>query len=281
MFVDEFGDDENVGGFGTLNGSVTATAVTLTGNVDADTLRGTGNDDLMLGLGGNDTLIGFAGADTLNGGTGLDKIFGGTGDDLYIVDLSADVAVESVCEGEDTVQSSATWFLGPNFEHLSLTGIADINGTGNDLDNNIFGNVGANVLNGQTGADAMFGNLGDDTYFVDNAGDTVTEVSAVGGTDLVNSSVTFALLSNVENLNLTGGADINGSGNTLVNILNGNGGDNVLNGAGGADTMTGFAGDDTYFVDNAGDVVTEGAAAGTDLCRARSPSPWTHSSRST
>ena len=35
-----------------------------------------------------------------------------------------------------------------NVENLTLTGIADLNGTGNDLDNTLTGNRGDNRLNG-------------------------------------------------------------------------------------------------------------------------------------
>ena len=52
----------------------------------------------------------------------------------------------------------------------------------------------------------MHGGLGNDTYVVDNVGDQAVETSATGGTDLVNSSVSFTLGANVENLTLLGSA---------------------------------------------------------------------------
>ena len=58
----------------------------------------------------------------------------------------------------------------------------------------------------------MIGGLGNDTYVVDNVGDVVTE-ALNEGTDTVQSSVSFALGANVENLTLTGSANINGTGN--------------------------------------------------------------------
>ena len=48
------------------------------------------------------------------------------------------------------------------------------------------------------------------------------------------------------------------------NPLTGNAGANRLDGGEGKDTMVGGTGDYIYVVDNASDVVTEGASAGTD-----------------
>ena len=53
------------------------------------------------------------------------------------------------------------------------------------------------------GADTLIGGEGNDTYVVDNIGDVVTE-AASAGTDLVQSSVTYTLGTNLENLTLTG-----------------------------------------------------------------------------
>ncbi|AHF69935.1 hypothetical protein PCH70_47820 [Pseudomonas cichorii JBC1] len=146
-------------------------------------------------------------------------------------------------------------------------------GAGNDT---LIGNAGNDRLNGGAGNDTMRGGTGDDTYVVDSTSDVLTE-NAGEGTDTVESSLTWTLGANLENLTLTGTSALNGTGNALDNILIGNSavntltggaGNDRLDGLGGADRLIGGAGNDTYVVDNTSDVITENANEGTDTVEA-------------
>jgi Ca2+-binding RTX toxin-like protein len=268
---------------GTATGEGSDTLVSVenaTGGTGADTLTGDGGANLLAGGGGADSLVGAAGADTLEGGAGIDTLAGGADGDLYRLADATDQVQELAGGGDDTIEAGFTFSLAllAEVEGLTLAGAAAIDGTGNTLANTITGNAAANTLagaegndtlsggegndrlDGGTGADAMDGGLGDDTYVVDAAGDTVSEGPG-GGIDAVEASVTHTLAAEVENLLLTGGATINGTGNALNNVLTGNGGANVLSGGGGTDSLSGAGGADTLNGDGASDTLAGGGGA--------------------
>jgi hypothetical protein len=68
-------------------------------------------------------------------------------------------------------------------------------------------------------------------------------------------------------LTLTGTAAIDGTGNTLDNTINGNGGANVLSGLEGNDTLNGNGGDDRLF-GGLGATTPSTAARASITCRA-------------
>lgn len=227
----------------------------------------------------NNYIQGNASNNVIDGGAGADLMEGGLGNDRYIVDNAYDRVIEVAGGGYDTVEASVTWSaVGQAIERLTLTGTANINGTGNALANELNGNSGNNILWGGDGNDTIFGNVGndtlwgeagndtlnggagndyldggagvdrmvggtgDDTYVVANVGDTVVELAGEG-VDTVKSYIAATLADNVENLIQLGAADI-ATGNALSNCLTGNDVANKLFGLAGNDTIIGNGGDD-------------------------------------
>ena len=130
-----------------------------------------------------------------------------------------------------------------NIENLVGSSFND-NLIGNTKNNSLNGRAGNDTLDGGVGSDSMIGGLGNDSFVVNVVGDVVTE-NLNEGTDTVNSSVTYTLPANVENLTLTGASPINGTGNGLVNTITGNAANNQLNGGAGNDTINGGIGIDS------------------------------------
>jgi Ca2+-binding RTX toxin-like protein len=209
-------------------------------------------------------LTGNSGNNTLNGGAGNDTMVGGTGNDTYVVDSAGDTVNEAAGAGTDRVNAYVSDTLDANVENLYLYGSA-ISGTGNTLNNIIYGNSNANTLNGGAGNDTMVGGTGNDTYYVDSASDIVSE-AASAGTDTVVAYVNYTLGANLEILDMYEDSHT-GTGNTLNNIIYGNDsttvgdylyglagndklygydGNDILNGGTGNDTLYGGAGQDHF-----------------------------------
>jgi Ca2+-binding RTX toxin-like protein len=202
---------------------------------------------------------------------------GTAGDDTFVVDHEWDVIVESPGGGNDTVLSALSYRLPANVENLTLTGLLDSSGTGNELANVIRGNAGSNRLEGGGGADTLIGGAGDDWYVGPG---TIVELPGEGFDTWESNSYDITLPENVERLVAGFAWERTRYDSTLgywVNVprvLTGNAADNVidasaaqhvpviLDGGPGADVLIGHNGDDTYRVDDPGDRVVERSANG-------------------
>ncbi|MER2512805.1 MAG: peroxidase family protein, partial [Nitrosomonas ureae] len=168
-------------------------------------------------------------------------------------------------DGSDRVRNVERLQFTDRLVIVGTPGNDNLEGTaGNDV---ILGLTGNDTLNGLGGVDILRGEGGNDTYIVDTTTDTITELAGAGsGIDTVESSVTYTLGPNLENLTLTGAAAINGTGNGLGNVLTGNTGNNILTGlagddtliaGGGTDTLRGGLNNDTYVISNTPVTITE------------------------
>jgi Ca2+-binding RTX toxin-like protein len=215
-------------------------------------LSGTGNElnNTLLGNNGNNTLIGGAGNDILDGQAGSDTMQGGLGNDTYTLSSAGDVVTENANEGTDTIKTYLTYTLGNNLENLTLLGNADIDGTGNSLNNSLTGNNFNNTLSGGDGNDTLNGTIGNDTLIGGNGNDFAYYYNATDSV-IVNLATGTAndgqdgidTLSQIENVQGSNTAGDNLTGNTGVNVLYGYGGADILTGGGGNDLL--YLGSDT------------------------------------
>jgi Ca2+-binding RTX toxin-like protein len=155
--------------------------VSKNGTSGNDLINGTDQADVLNGMAGNDRLYGYGGNDVLFGGTGADHMVGNLGNDEYYVDNVHDSVIEHPNEGIDRITASISFSLvatGPGspleVEELILGGTANINGTGNALDNYIVGNSGKNELRGGRGHDRLLGGANEDILIGGDGNDILT-----------------------------------------------------------------------------------------------------------
>lgn len=128
----------------------------VVGSAAPDDLRGTGSDDLI------------------DGGRGGDRMAGGQGNDTYVVASPADAVSELDGVGHDRIVSRVSFVLPPAVETLLLDSSKPLDGTGNELANEISGNPNRNVLMGGDGNDRLNGGAGRDTLDGNGGDDVLT-----------------------------------------------------------------------------------------------------------
>ncbi|MBN4004324.1 DVUA0089 family protein [Nostoc sp. LPT] len=141
--------------------------------VNFDNVIGTNGNDSIFGDNQNNRLSGNNGNDTLDGGLGIDTLNGGAGDDTYVVDTTLDTITEAANSDIDSVRSSVSYTLGANLENLRLREGGNFTGTGNSLNNFLFGNTSNNTLNGRVGDDTLDGSNGDDILNGEDGNDSL------------------------------------------------------------------------------------------------------------
>ena len=264
----------------TLTASTGNTLLTATGDLALvqggtgnDSLNGWGTSDTLVAGSGNDQLtatgndallVGGAGTDTLNAAGLAATLQGGSGNDTFIVNDPNDVVTKAANQGTNTILASVSYVLPSNVQNLTLTGSADLTGTGNDLANVITANSGNDTLVAGTGLATLVGGAGNDTFVINNVGDVIQAQSTGSNVNTVESSVSVFAPTNVQDVTLTGTASLAAFGNGLANVLTANSGNDSLVAGTGVATLVGGSGNDLFLVNNASDVVNVQAGSGND-----------------
>ncbi|MGA7180289.1 MAG: hypothetical protein WBX11_11965 [Thiobacillaceae bacterium] len=269
---------------------------TLFGGAGTATLQGGSGTTLMVAGGGDNTLIGGSGQNTYEVDPGFGNVAiqpGSAGDTLLfgsgigLADLSVtgnvNAAGQSVLEldvgsgGSISIVGGLTDSLdhfnvgGATYTLQQLLQVAsttpnEVAGATGDL---IFSATAGDALAGTGGNDTiaayganttLSGGGGDTTFIVTDPTQVVAEANS-NVNDAIQSSVSYVLPANVQNLTLYGQGDLSATGNDLANVLSANGGNDSLIAGSGVATLVGGVGKDTFVVNNTADVVQAQANA--------------------
>ena len=130
---------------------------------------------------------------------------------------------------------------------ISASEVANVVLNAGTIDGDVILRGGADLYDGIGGVvyGVIDGGAGDDIYRISDPLALLVELVA-GGTDCVESTVSWTLLltAEIENLTLLGSAALDGTGNAQGNLLRGNMGDNRLQGLLGDDSLYGLDGND-------------------------------------
>lgn len=153
---------------------------------------------------------------------------GDSNDTFYISHANQQV---SGAGGTDQIYANTSYSLGATVEYLSLTGLEDWAGYGNNLANYVSGNIGDNLIAGRGGDDTLNGREGNDRLLGGAGND---QMIGGFGDDVLRGGI--------------GDDTLYGEGGTITASH----GDDKLHGGDGADTLYGGVGDDRL-VGGAGD----------------------------
>jgi len=220
-----------------LSSAVNTLVLTGTGK-----LKGTANN-------GNDTLV---------SNIGLDTLVGGTGSDVFVINNSKDVIQTGSAPASNTIETSLSFALPSTVNSLILTGSAALTGTANS---------GNDTLISNAGADTLTGGSGNDVFVINNAGDVVKDSSATAN-NVIQSSVSYVLPTDVNTLILVGSANLSATGNSGSDTLIANGGNDTLIAGAGPTTLIGGGGNDLFVVNSAADQVQDTLAGGSSTLQA-------------
>jgi Ca2+-binding RTX toxin-like protein len=204
------------------------------------------------------------------GGAGGDVIKGDKGTVDYswvmgsqIVDLSTGKA--SGGGGNDRLEGIDNVIASTHADRIA--GNSDANtlngGAGNDLlkggagADHLIGGTGSDTLDGGSGADKLIDGPGNDTFVVDNSGDRIESYPGAG-IDTVQSSLSWTLDNNLENLIFTSASGVNGRGNGSDNIMRSGAGSDTLHGLAGNDHLSAGAGNDHLYGGDGADILMGG-----------------------